>query len=92
LEALLELSPDHRRVFGPLGNCAWSEVARQSGRWRLVRHNSWIAPLSDEAAAAASAGGLRAVPTPTGNGAAAAVPVPPDERTATSEGDADAVG
>jgi probable phosphoglycerate mutase len=40
MEALLGLGPEHRRVFGPLGNCAWSELALQSGRWRLLRHNS----------------------------------------------------
>lgn len=47
LELLLELGPEHRRVFGPLGNCAWSELARQSGRWRLVRHNSSAGPLPE---------------------------------------------
>ncbi|CCG02494.1 histidine phosphatase family protein [Blastococcus saxobsidens] len=47
LELLLELGPDHRRVFGPLGNCAWSELVRQSGRWRLVRHNSSAGPLPE---------------------------------------------
>ena len=26
MERLLGLGPDHRRVFGPLGNCAWSEL------------------------------------------------------------------
>ncbi|WP_346622615.1 histidine phosphatase family protein [Blastococcus montanus] len=44
IERLLQLGPDHRRVFGPLGNCAWSELARQSGRWRLLRHNHAAAP------------------------------------------------
>ncbi|MGR7026087.1 histidine phosphatase family protein [Geodermatophilus sp. URMC 62] len=39
MEALLELGPEHRRVFGPLGNCGWSELARQGARWRLMRHN-----------------------------------------------------
>ncbi|WP_104524759.1 histidine phosphatase family protein [Blastococcus atacamensis] len=47
IERLLELGPDHRRVFGPLGNCAWSELARQSGRWRLLRHNSSAGPLPE---------------------------------------------
>ena len=28
-----------RRLFGPLGNCAWSELQEQSGAWRLMRHN-----------------------------------------------------
>lgn len=40
IEALLGLGPEHRRVFGPLANCGWSEVAVQSQRWRLLRHNS----------------------------------------------------
>ncbi|MCA0143919.1 histidine phosphatase family protein [Blastococcus sp. LR1] len=47
IERLLELGPEHRRVFGPLGNCAWSELARQSGRWRLLRHNSSAGPLPE---------------------------------------------
>ncbi|MGY1813682.1 histidine phosphatase family protein [Blastococcus sp. SYSU D00820] len=38
LEALLDLGSEHRRVFGPLGNCCWSELSFQ-GRWRLLRHN-----------------------------------------------------
>ncbi|MGY1820928.1 histidine phosphatase family protein [Geodermatophilus sp. SYSU D00079] len=40
IEALLGLGPEHRRVVGPLGNCAWSELAVQGERWRLLRHNS----------------------------------------------------
>lgn len=47
IERLLELGPDHRRVFGPLGNCAWSELVRQSGRWRLLRHNHSAGPVPD---------------------------------------------
>jgi glucosyl-3-phosphoglycerate phosphatase len=39
IEALLSLGPELRRVVGPLGNCAWSELARQGARWRLMRHN-----------------------------------------------------
>jgi probable phosphoglycerate mutase len=46
LEALLELGPEHRRVFGPLGNCAWSELAPQGDRWRVLRHN-WAPPAAD---------------------------------------------
>jgi broad specificity phosphatase PhoE len=42
LEALLGLGSEHRRVFGPLANCAWSELRFQSRGWRLVRHNSWV--------------------------------------------------
>ena len=39
LEALLGLGPEHRRVFGPLGNCHWSELSFQASGWRLMRHN-----------------------------------------------------
>jgi glucosyl-3-phosphoglycerate phosphatase len=39
VEALLALGPEHRRLVGPLANCAWSELARQGTRWRLLRHN-----------------------------------------------------
>jgi broad specificity phosphatase PhoE len=88
VEALLGLPPD-RRLFGPLGNCAWSELTRQSGRWRLIRHNSWVSPLPD--ASTAPGGLLRAVPSAV-DGAAASVSATPDERAATPEGDADAVG
>lgn len=38
IERLLGLGRDQRRLFGPLGNCAWSELVEQSG-WRLMRHN-----------------------------------------------------
>jgi broad specificity phosphatase PhoE len=45
LEALLGLGPEHQRLFGPLGNCAWSEVVPQGSRWRVLRHN-W-SPLGE---------------------------------------------
>ncbi|TFV91273.1 histidine phosphatase family protein [Blastococcus sp. CT_GayMR16] len=44
MERLLEIDFDHRRVLGPLGNCAWSELVLQGDRWRLVRHNSSVPP------------------------------------------------
>lgn len=47
LERLLDLGPDHRRAFGPLDNCAWSELAEQRGRWRLLRHNISADPVAD---------------------------------------------
>lgn len=70
LEALLGLGTDHRRLFAPLANCAWSELTRVSGHWRLVRHNSWVVPAAEQAVLAPGS----------------------EERTATPEGDADAVG
>lgn len=39
VERLLGLAPEHRRVLGPLANCAWSELTVQGGHWRLIRHN-----------------------------------------------------
>ncbi|WP_448624609.1 histidine phosphatase family protein [Geodermatophilus sp. URMC 64] len=42
IEALLGLGSEHRRVFGPLANCAWSELRFQGTGWRVVRHNSWV--------------------------------------------------
>jgi probable phosphoglycerate mutase len=39
VEALLGLGLGHRRVFGPLGNCHWSELSFQPSGWRLMRHN-----------------------------------------------------
>jgi probable phosphoglycerate mutase len=45
IEALLELGPQHRRVFGPLANCGWSELVRQGERWRLARHNCAVAAV-----------------------------------------------
>jgi glucosyl-3-phosphoglycerate phosphatase len=42
IEVLLGLGVDHRRVFGPLGNCHWSELSFQGGRWRLMRHNTSV--------------------------------------------------
>lgn len=42
VERLLGIDADHRRVFGPLGNCAWSELSLHGDRWRLIRHNSAV--------------------------------------------------
>jgi probable phosphoglycerate mutase len=50
MERLLEIDWDHRRILGPLGNCAWSELSRQGDRWRLVRHNTSVLPLPAAAA------------------------------------------
>jgi glucosyl-3-phosphoglycerate phosphatase len=68
LERLLELGPQHRRVFGPLANCAWSELAVQGDRWRVLRHNSAVHRAVD-----ASARGVPAVePGPAGDADAVA--------------------
>jgi glucosyl-3-phosphoglycerate phosphatase len=65
MEALLGLGPDHRRMFGPLANCAWSELVSQGGRWRLLRHSASVLTLPEVATEAAPSPGpvLRAVPS-----------------------------
>jgi glucosyl-3-phosphoglycerate phosphatase len=78
IEALLGLGAGHRRLFAPLANCAWSELRRQSGGWRLVRHNTWVTPLAPEI---------------QGDGSSAPVLAGArEERTAAPEGDAEAAG
>jgi probable phosphoglycerate mutase len=47
MERLLGLGPQHRRVFGPLANCAWTELAHQGDRWRVMRHNSSVSRRAD---------------------------------------------
>jgi len=66
VERLLGLGPDHRRVFAPLANCAWSELVRQGDRWRLVRHNSSVLQLPDGGTQEQTAAPrlLRVVPDP----------------------------
>ncbi len=46
IERLLNLGPEHRRVFGPLTNCAWSELVVQGSRWRVMRHNNAGTPVA----------------------------------------------
>jgi glucosyl-3-phosphoglycerate phosphatase len=47
MERLLQLGSEHRRMLGPLGNGAWSELALHGGRWRLLRHNSAVPTAPD---------------------------------------------
>jgi probable phosphoglycerate mutase len=64
LERLLGIGPDHRRLFGALGNCAWSELSLQDQGWRLIRHNSSaLQPPAAGSDTAGRTGGLRAVPS-----------------------------
>ena len=69
LEALLGLDADLRRVFGPLGNCSWSELVLQSGHWRLVRHNAWV-PQPVEGSGPPPRATVRAGASPEEGGAA----------------------
>ena len=82
MEALLELGPEHRRVFGPLANCGWSELARQGTRWRLMRHNCTVADVPAPAAEVAAPG--------TGTAPVEAGATPEEGAPATAQ-DADAV-
>ena len=77
IERLLELAPDHRRVFGPLANCAWSELAVHSTRWRLLRHNVAVQPQPEARV--------------EGVGPAPAVSATPEGGAPLPAGDADAV-
>jgi probable phosphoglycerate mutase len=45
VERLLGIDPEHRRVLGPLANCAWSELVLHGEHWRLIRHNSSVLQL-----------------------------------------------
>jgi glucosyl-3-phosphoglycerate phosphatase len=86
VERLLGIDPEHRRVLGPLGNCAWSELVLHGEHWRLIRHNSSVLQLP------AVEGGEVAAPPPV----LRAVPdLPPDEADdtgdATPTSDADAL-
>jgi probable phosphoglycerate mutase len=90
VEALLGLDPAQRRVFGPLGNCHWSELAFQASGWRLMRHNvSFPAPVRLE-------GGRRAPgdrgPFPGPSAADVPDPQPAAAGPAAPVEDADAVG
>jgi probable phosphoglycerate mutase len=80
VESLLRLGEQHRRVFGPLANCSWSELVFQSARWRLMRHNSPVPPALD---GFAGSGSVPATPHQPGAGAEEGAPTP--------AGDADAV-
>jgi len=72
VEALLALGPQYRRLVGPLANCAWSELARQGTRWRLLRHNVAAPdPIEAEGAAVTAAGGEEGPPLQADDAAAA---------------------
>jgi probable phosphoglycerate mutase len=86
LERLLEQGPEHRRMFGPLGNCAWSELILQGSHWRLMRHNNSVIPMP-----ARRLEGV-AETVPRGRGFAPDAGASPEEGAPASVGDADAAG
>ena len=73
VEGLLALGPQHRRLVGPLANCAWSELARQGTRWRLLRHNVAAPEATEvvEGPAPTAAGGEEGPPLQADDAAAA---------------------
>jgi probable phosphoglycerate mutase len=79
VERLLGIGPDHRRLLGPLGNGAWSELARQGNQWRLLRHNCSVLqqPAADSDRSGPRAPALRAVAPRSDTGAPGADAEPP---------------
>lgn len=77
MERLLDLGAEHRRVFGPLANCAWSELTVQGSRWRLLRHNTSVLPQPEGRV--------------EGMGSGPAASATPDGGAPPPSGDADAV-
>jgi glucosyl-3-phosphoglycerate phosphatase len=71
IEALLALGPEHRRLVGPLANCAWSELGRQGTRWRLLRHNVAAPDPAEAEGPAPAAGGEEGPPLQADDAAAA---------------------
>ena len=86
LERLLNLGPHQRRIFGPLDNCAWSELVVQGTRWRLMRHNVASVPAGDGHRGGAPERGR------TGPGERPEAGASPEEGGPASVTDADAVG
>lgn len=92
LEALLGIGPEHRRLFGPLGNCHWSELSFQASGWRLMRHNVSV-PAQVEGGRW-STGDRGPFPGPSGTDVpdAPASGATPDEAPPATLTDADAAG
>lgn len=94
LEALLGLGPEHRRLFGPLGTCHWSELSFQASGWRLLRHNLAVPAPAQPEGRPRAAGDRGPFPGPS----ASDVPdaprsgATPDEAAPAAPTDADAAG
>jgi glucosyl-3-phosphoglycerate phosphatase len=86
VERLLGLGPGQRRLFGPLGNCSWSELQEQSGAWRLMRHN--VAAPKDSSA---DGDGAARRTAPAGQDVPVRAGAKPEEGGVGPLGDADAV-
>jgi len=90
VETLLGLGLDHRRVFGPLGNCHWSELSFQATRWRLMRHNSSVPEPIGEPAPVAPRHDSRGRPTEDPTTVLSRAGATPEEAPAPPGQDADA--
>ncbi len=90
VEALLGLGVDHRRVFGPLGNCHWSELSFQATRWRLMRHNSSVPEPVGRPAPVASPHDSAGRPAPDPAPALSRAGATPEEAPASPAQDSDA--
>jgi broad specificity phosphatase PhoE len=95
VEALLGVGPGHRRLFGPLGNCHWSELSFQGEGWRLMRHNVSVPAAGlAEGGARRSTGDRQPFPEPSATDVPDRVRcgAPPEEAPPAPVEDADAVG
>jgi probable phosphoglycerate mutase len=85
VERLLGLGAEHRRLFGPLANCAWTELALHGSRWRVLRHNTSVLSAPDGAPRLGASGTRASGPGPAPGGAS------PEEGGPAPAQDADAV-
>jgi probable phosphoglycerate mutase len=94
MEGLLGLGPEHRRIFGPLGNCHWSELSFQASGWRLMRHNLSAAPVGQREGGPRAASDRGPFPSPSASDAPDAVRAGgnPEEAPPALVEDADAAG
>ena len=97
VEALLGLGPEHKRIFGPLGNCHWSELSFQASAWRLMRHNVSVPAPGRPDGGTRPAGDRGPFPGPSASDAPDAPDAPrsgatPEEAPPAPAEDADAAG
>jgi broad specificity phosphatase PhoE len=94
MEALLGLGPDQRRLFGPLGNCHWSDLSFQAPGWRLMRHNVSVPASGQQEGGRRASGDRGPFPGPSGSDVPDAVrsAATSDEPRPAPVEDADAAG
>jgi glucosyl-3-phosphoglycerate phosphatase len=94
VEVLLGLGPGDRRLFGPLGNCHWSELSYQGTGWRLMRHNMAVPAPGQHEGGRRPAGDRGPFPGPSASDVpdAPRAGASPEEAPPPPVEDADAVG